>query len=226
MSESFLQLAIFFIQIVVLFFISRVMIQELYFFLLRLLKSKNTVFGLLAFIFFPGTVIHEISHFFMATVLFLPVHEIKIIPSWEGNHLTLGRVVYEKRDVFRGILVGIAPFFGAMFFLWCLKIYHLFPVHSYFQNFVFGYIVFTVSSQMFSSKQDLIDLWCIIPLLLLLGGIYYVSGVQIDFLFQQQTFTAILSFFHLINYSILLSIVINIILILIFRIFDRLKREI
>src|SRR3989344_2487342 len=164
MYQTFLIFS-FLLQIVLIYFLSRRTINNL---------------------FFPGTVVHEISHFLMASMLFLKVRSIEIFPKWEKNEIKLGSVQYEKKDFVRGILVGISPFFAGVLFFWSVSGLKLFPSQNVFLNLIFLYLIFTVSSMMFSSKRDLVDLIYIFPLLIFSYGFYYIFDLKLDFLTQNK----------------------------------------
>ena len=170
---------LFVLQTIVLYFLSRVVIQELFLFLLRVLRKKSIAYTFLALIFLPGTAVHELSHFFAATALFLPVVEVRILPQWRGNELYLGMVSYKKTDFIRSVIIGIAPFFGACFFYWFFAAFHLFPASSIILNIGMVYLFFAVSSNMFSSKQDLIDAGYLIPLIAAGLALYYLIGTPV-----------------------------------------------
>lgn len=201
---------LFFILILILFFLSRQTTNHLFFFLRRFIKNEKTIYGLVSLIYFPGTILHELSHFFAATILFLKVREVKILPEFEKNYIKLGKVVYEKKDFVRGFLVGIAPLFGALFFFYLVYFFQLFPAKNFFLNLLFFYLIFTVSSTMFSSKQDLIDLVFIIPFFLFVGIIFYIFQIDPLILIKNsKIINNLVLFFNQVNQYLLLSVVIN-----------------
>jgi hypothetical protein len=149
-------LLIIFGQIILIFFLSRLTINELFYFLRVFYKKEKIIYSLVSFLFFPGTVIHEMAHFVTATILNLKVYEIRLFPQWEKNQIKLGSVFFEKKICKRYTGWGGAIFFGLIFF-WFLAKFHLFPNSQLGLNILFGYIVFTVSSTMFSSNKYLIE---------------------------------------------------------------------
>ena len=150
-------------QLILIYFISRKLINELFYCLRIFIKNDKTIYNLISLFFLPGTILHEISHFFAATVLFLRVRSVSILPEWKGNYLKLGSVVYEKKDLLRSILVGIAPLFGGLAFFWFLAAFHLFPQTNMGINILLAYLIFSVATNMFSSAKDLQDLIFILP---------------------------------------------------------------
>lgn len=140
------------------------------------------IYALISTIYFPGTLLHETAHFAMATLLLLRVKEIQIFPKITGEDtVKLGHVLYEKRGAVRGALVGIAPFFLGMIFFWSLTYFKLFPNQSLGLNILFSYLIFTISSTMFSSKHDLIDILYAIPLVIMGIGIVYIFNLTSSF---------------------------------------------
>lgn len=200
----------FFFQIILLYFISRKTINNLFHLLRTFLKNDHLVFSLISIIFFPGTVVHELAHFFTAIILFLRVHSLSIFPKWERNEIKLGTVLYEKKDFVRGVLVGIAPIFSGIFFLWAIAAFNIFPSDNIFFNLLIIYLIFTVSSMMFSSKRDLIDLIYIIPFLVILYGFIYIFDIKLDFIFHNQSLEeALFNFLKQVNMFLLISIGVN-----------------
>ena len=154
-QNLFLLSTLLFIQSTTIFFLSRQNIKQLFFIFKKILSHKKnyhqkTIYKIISLIFLPGTIVHELSHFFAAIVLFLPVKDIQIFPKFEEGQIKLGHVLYVKKDFLRGILVGVAPFFGALFLFFGLSFFNLFPSKSLGINVALIYLIFTVSSLMFS----------------------------------------------------------------------------
>lgn len=156
-------------QLILLFFLVQRSITAIYTALLRVTRSQSASNIGLALLFFPGTVLHELAHFFAAIALFLKVREIHLLPEWDHQSIKLGHVTYVRADVFRGMLVGIAPLFAGLLFFWGLYSWNVLPPSSIGLGILLGYIIFTVSSTMFSSKQDLVDLVYVLPFLIVVG---------------------------------------------------------
>ena len=210
MSNINNQLLLFFLQIFILFFLSRKTINNLFSFFRIFRNNEKLIFSLISLIFFPGTIIHELSHFFAAIILFLNVYNLQIFPRFQGNEIKLGQVIYEKRDFLRSFLVWIAPIFAGIFFLFFLSFFKLFPSNNIWTNLFFGYLVFAVSSTMFSSKRDLVDSIYLIPTILIFMAIFYLFDIKLDFVFKDKNFTSYLFYFlEKINFYLLLSLLIN-----------------
>lgn len=224
MDSLLLSFFLFLIVILILYFVSRYMLTEFFHFLHLFIRRRDLIFSTIAVIFLPGTILHELSHYLAATILFLQVGEIHIMPSWKENHLQLGRVTYKKTDVVRSIIVGVAPFFGALFFFWFVGAFYLFPSTHIAITLFFGYLLFSVSANMFSSKQDLVDLIYVIPLFLIAGAVFYITNVRISVSVPDVWLQNTADLLQRVNIYITISITIHAIMVLIFkslRIFKR-----
>jgi hypothetical protein len=62
----------------------------------------------------PGVVVHELSHWLMATILGVRVSKLSLGPVAKGrNSVSLGSVRVAKVDPLRASLIGVAPLLGA-----------------------------------------------------------------------------------------------------------------
>ncbi len=144
--------------------ISAKAVNDLYQLFKMIFRFDIISFWLLSLLLLPGTLIHELSHYFMAKILLLKVTSFRILPKRLGSIIRLGEVSYEKADGFRGILVGIAPFFSG---LAIIQILSKIAWNTHHEKFVFGiliYLVFSITSTMFSSPEDLREWPFIIPI--------------------------------------------------------------
>ena len=198
------------VQITLIFFISRLTTNQIFYFLRKFIKKEKVIFSLVSLFYLPGTSLHEIAHFLAATALFLKVKEIKIFPEFKEGYIKLGSVLYEKKDFIRGFLVGIAPIFAGILFFYFISVFKIFPSTNIFQNLLFAYLIFAVSSTMFSSKQDLVDFVFIIPILILIIAFIYIF--QIDFsiiLKNKELLESLLEFLKEVNFYLFFSLIIN-----------------
>lgn len=132
-----------------------------------------TVFSIL---FFPGVVLHEISHFIMAKLLFVRTRGFSIIPKMmpEG-YLRMGYVEVAETDIVRDSLIGAAPLILGNLVVAYIAIYrlHLMPLWDVLRNgqmnlfwmgitllpnvpdfFLWLYLTFAISSTMLPSRSD------------------------------------------------------------------------
>lgn len=179
MNEWYLLLAIL-VELTILFFISRHSINQLFHFIYHFTRSNKVTFFFISMIFLPGTVLHELSHFFTAMSLMLRVRDMTILPEWDHNYIKLGSVVYEKKDAIRSIVVCIAPIFlGIIILLW-LSMLPIFESETpWWVKALVIYFVFTLSTTMFSSKQDLVDTVFIIPFIIVIGILIYFLKIDL-----------------------------------------------
>jgi len=220
----FLLTALLFCQSLIIFFLSRQNFKQLFFLLRKIFHREKTVYTLISLIFLPGTIVHELSHFFAAIVLFLPVKDIQIFPKFEEGQIKLGQVFYVKKDFLRGILVGVAPFFGALFLFFGLSFFNLFPNKNLGLNIFLIYLIFTVSSLMFSSKQDLVDIGYLIPFilfLLIIGYIFQPFIPSFNLSYFKNIIAGLEFFLTNVNYYLFLSILIHLFLITVFSFVNR-----
>lgn len=145
------------IELLVLFFLSRILTSELSLLFYQIVKSRGVATWLMAIVFLPGTIIHEFSHAIMAKALFVYVGRMELMPLLSENSLKLGSVEVGKSDIIRNFLIGIAPFISGTAIL-------LFVLYLSFSNKIFGfnlltvgvlYILFVVANTMYSSKKDM-----------------------------------------------------------------------
>jgi hypothetical protein len=169
------------LELLVLFFLSRTLTQEMSLLFHKILKSRRISVWLIAIIFLPGTIIHEFSHALSAKILFVHVGKMELMPSLNGESLKLGSVEVGKTDIFRNFLIGIAPFVIGVSLL-LLVLYFSFTKNIIGMNLITGivlYFIFVVANTMYSSKKDMegaIEFLLLIvsPVLLL-----YFFGVRI-----------------------------------------------
>lgn len=172
---------LFFIELVILFLLSRDISRVLFIFFYKISKNKTFAISALAFIFFPGTLIHELSHALFAVLLRVHVGTMEFNPKVEGDSVKLGSVQIAQTDPIRRFLIGAAPFFLGTVILLSILLYA--TQNHYFDNtilsVVIGYIVFEIGNTMFSSRKDMegaLELFGSIIFLLL---VFYLLGIRL-----------------------------------------------
>ncbi len=151
-------LFLFFTLLFLLFLSSRVLTQAISRFFYTAIKSQNVTVYLLAFLFLPGVVIHELSHLLVANVLFVQTGEIEFFPKLHGNALKLGSVEVAKTDPIRRAVIGFEPVLVGISFL----LLSLFAFTNGFGSTVSDgvrvavllFVVFEIGNTMFSSRKD------------------------------------------------------------------------
>jgi len=217
MDNIYFSLIILIADVFLLYLVSRKTINEIFNSLMIVTKTKGIVYSLASLIFFPGTAIHELAHFFMATVLFIKVREFKIFPEWYGGRIRLGTVVMEKKDFLRGILVGIAPLFAGFAFFWWLSAFKIFPNSSLLLNAILIYFMFCVSTTMFSSYEDLKELINTVPFLILIGVGLYLFDIRVDL--NLISSGRLIKIIKDINTYLFYSLIINVVIVVILKSF-------
>ena len=175
------QFGVFLFLLILLFLLSRLLHKELSRSLYALTKSQKATVNIVAFLFFPGTLLHELSHFLMAKLLFVGTGKIALLPQMEQNRVTLGSVQIEKTDPFRRLMIGGAPFLVGVLVIIILLVFSE-------QNQWWGqtlptiliiYTLFEVGNTMFSSDKDMEGAFTVALFFLLFGGLLYFLGFQV-----------------------------------------------
>jgi len=199
------------------YLISRLTVKEIFIFLRKFFSTNSPIYIILSLIYLPGTIVHETAHFITALLLLLPVQSMAVFPSFKENEIKLGEVKFQRRDFLRGILVGIAPFFFSLILLFAIFIYHIFPSTNLWLNILFGYLIFSISSNMFSSGRDLEGIVLLVPLIILAIIIFYVFDIRLNL----YSFNNLLG---KINYYLIFVLLINLFFFLVFKIINRYRR--
>lgn len=173
---------LFFVELFILFLLSNILTQHLSSFFYRITHSRKATIYLLAILFFPGTFIHEISHYVMARLLFVRAYQIEFFPKLHGETVKLGSVTMERSDFFRRLLIGMAPFFfGTVILLGSL---YYAVTHNWQNNYVLlliiGYCLFEIGNTMFSSKKDMEGAVELIAVCLVIGSLLFFFDVHIS----------------------------------------------
>lgn len=170
---------LFLAELAVLFFSSRLLTRFLSF----------LPINVISFIFLPGIIIHELSHFLVASLLFVPTGDIEFMPKVEGQSIKLGSVSIGKTDPVRRFLIGVSPvIFGALVIGVSLAFSKSYLNFSYFYILAF-YILFVVGNTMFSSKKDLEGSVVLLILLIIIAGASYFAGFRIPSSFFVNIFS-------------------------------------
>lgn len=192
-------------EIILLFIISRRLHQNLYTLLYKIFRSKEVAIGFLTILYLPGTIIHELSHLFVAEVLRVPTRDISFTPQLTtdnrqpttDNQIRMGSVNISQTDPIRRFLIGIAPVLCGLAalslliwlfqYLWSifandLSITTSLPPITWSQLLLLTityYLLFSISSNMFSSPRDLEGAIFVIPTVLIILTALYIAGVRI-----------------------------------------------
>jgi hypothetical protein len=165
------------------------------------MKRQNWIYYLLAILFLPGTYIHELSHYIVAKLLFVPTFGMTLRPKIEKNYIKMGSVEIAQTDFIRRFLIGSAPFtvgaallVGSMYVL-VVNDWHRHPLFAALEML----FVFQVGNTMFMSKKDWEGAWKVMVLFgFIMLGIYgFGLPVQwiLDVIQAQHEFFKTISFY-------------------------------
>lgn len=172
---------LFFTELIVLFLLSRSLTRSVSYIFYHLTRSKKITIHILAWLFFPGTVIHELSHALMAGLLGVRVGTMEFVPVIEGDSVKLGSVQVAQSDFFRRFLIGAAPFlFGTSILLGIL--YYASQNNLFNTTWIvilIGYVVFEIGNTMFSSKKDMEGALELFGTIIVLTLVFYFLGVRL-----------------------------------------------
>ncbi len=98
------------LELIALYILSRRLTQNLFVAIFLLTRSRPIGIGFLSFLFFPGTVLHELAHLFTAEVLGVHTSGLTLVPEGiEKTQVRTGSVSIAQTDPIRRSAIGIAP---------------------------------------------------------------------------------------------------------------------
>lgn len=164
------------VALAVFIFLQRLLHREVQAFFLILTRSAGVTQVLFALIFFPGVLLHELSHFLIAKLLGVQTGNFSLIPQAQPDgKLRLGYVETASGGFVRDALIGAAPLVTGSLFVAYAGIYqmHLLPLWDLMRSVDWGsfgatlvsvpkspdfllwfYLTFTISSTMMPSASD------------------------------------------------------------------------
>lgn len=163
---------------------------------LLITRRADLSLGLFSLIFFPGVVLHEISHYLAARLLGVKTGRFSLLPHvLPDGRLRLGYVETVRTDILRDALIGTAPLISgglAVAYLgisrlgllplataasqgsWQLFFQKLAGVPQQPDFWLWFYLAFTISSVMMPSASDR-RAW--LPIILILAALLGVAAV-------------------------------------------------
>jgi hypothetical protein len=147
--------------------------------LYRLFKNQKVVIHVLAFLFLPGVVVHELAHLLIANMLLVPTGEVEFFPEIQGDNVKMGSVEIASTDPLRRFVIGAAPLFVGLAVLSVLFWYFGFSFSWSWQTALLFYAVFQISNTMFSSKKDMEGAVGLMTVVLLLGLLGFLGGIRV-----------------------------------------------
>lgn len=187
----FLLLVLF--ELLLLFLFSKALINALAHLIFHLTKSHRAVILVLATLFLPGTIIHELAHAITAGVLMVPVGEVEFTPQIHEGGIKLGSAKIGRSDPLRTALISLAPtLLGLALIL--IPLFYLKP--SFFVYLILFYLIFVVSNTMFSSKKDLEGVVAGLILMVSILVAFYLLGFREIFVWFSKILEESRSFFE------------------------------
>lgn len=170
-------------EIFILYLLVRKVSKKILMFLYRITKNRKVASYLFATLFFPGTFVHEMSHFLTGLFLLVPVGKVELFPKIEESGIKMGSVAIGKTDSIRRTLVGIAPvIFGLAIILG--SVFYVYEKGLFKEPVIvaiLAYLIFEVGNTMFSSKKDLEGALVVFATAVLIYFFFYIFGLRIYF---------------------------------------------
>lgn len=163
--------------VVAISFVKQQTVNAIYHVSHRVSGKPHLGIWLYALLFFPGTVIHELSHFFAAEILQVKTGEIHLFPKREESYVTLGHVMVAKTDVIRSLLIGSAPFFVGVVALCAIVLFHFQGVRS--EPFSFSLIL----SDFFAAFKDPLTLFALYFMIVISHAMFLSENDRKEILF-------------------------------------------
>jgi hypothetical protein len=190
-----LQLLILIAELLLLFLVSKILIEHLYGFFFLIFRRRPIAVSIVTLLVFPGTVIHELSHLFTAEILGVRTGGLTLAPeAIQDPEVRAGSVMIARTDPLRRALIGTAPFFTGIITLTALS-YYFTPQLQALWNAVWSgapitgqsvfltagiiYLIFAISNSMFSSKEDMKGFPAIAIVFGLIMATLYILGIRI-----------------------------------------------
>ncbi len=146
---------LFVFELILLFVLSKKLVNNLAQVVYRFTNNHHTVVKVLAILFLPGTIIHELAHLLSAGVMLVPVGEMNVIPEFEEDSIKLGSIQIGKTDPLRRSIVGVAPVLFGLILIFSIFLLVNIEAAPWWQIALALYLIFEIGNTMFSSKKDL-----------------------------------------------------------------------
>jgi len=188
-----MMLLVFFLELFAFYILSQWLTNMLYMFFLLMTKTRSVAIMFILLLQFPGTVVHELAHLFTASILGVPAGKLTLVPeNIRDTDIKSGSVSIAASDPFRRYAIGLAPVFAGILILTAIAYFlpdlytktlaskgDALQGYNLYLLIGAGYLMFSVSNAMFSSKEDLKGFVPFAIALGLLVGALYVAGVRI-----------------------------------------------
>lgn len=109
---------------------------------------------LLSILYVPGTLIHELSHYFVARLLGVNARSINLIPRHTKKGFVFGSVQVARTGTVRSLIIGLAPFFVGLPLLIVLSWVAFYSSYGLPVRAFSGYLLLSVFNTMWPSRSD------------------------------------------------------------------------
>ena len=179
--------ALFIFELIILYIVSGALSKQIFKLLDSLLHNRKRTMWLFAILFLPGTTIHELSHWLMATILFVPTGDISIMPKLEENKINLGHAEIGKSDLFRRFFIGVAPFISGLTIIFLTIHFFENDLSTAVNLLILGFVVFQIGNTMFSSKRDWQGAWVVILIFAAIITALYILNIPVhEYIFTNK----------------------------------------
>lgn len=193
-DSMFLLLVVVATELTLLYFLSQWLMKKLYLFVYLVSLSKSVAISATSLVFFPGTVVHELSHLFVAEILGVRTGKLTLVPeAVRPGEIQAGSVMIAHTDPVRRYAIGLAPIVVGLTLLSAISFYipglienakrslsegTVFDPSVYLAILIL-YALFALSNTMFSSKQDLQGFGAFAVVVLIVLAAAYIAGLRL-----------------------------------------------
>lgn len=165
-----------------LYWLSNQLQKQLSILLYRMFKTQKRVVWILQLLFWPGVLVHEMSHLIVGRLLLVKTSNLSIIPKIKPSGIIqMGSVMVPRTDRLRMFLIGIAPVFVGMAIIFSLL--WLGQEQQLWQNWIWllavGYAIFQIANNMFLSSSDVEGALALFIMLAIILGLLHWMGVEL-----------------------------------------------
>lgn len=179
--------------------VQRLLHREIQYIFYFLTGSQELSLGLFSLLFFPGVILHELSHYLFARLVGVRTGKLSIFPKRiPGDKIQMGYVETAHADWFRTSFIGTAPLITGCIAVSLIAKYRLalLPMITSLMGgnlsefwgtiravpaqpdfWVWFYLVFVISSTMLPSEADRTSIIPLVVILIILITIIVLTGI-------------------------------------------------
>lgn len=209
---------LFFFELVLLFFSSRILTVLISRLIFSLSKNKTGTVYFLSFLFLPGVIVHELSHLLTASILLVRCKDIEFTPKIHGNSVKLGSVQVEKTDFIRSALIAFAPTIIGCFIITAVLFYFTSDIFNFsktpaWKMLIFLYVLFQIGNTMFVSRKDIETTLKFFLVFISIFVVLYLFNIRLlEYFFEVLEKNNAPSFFRELDLFFLIPLAINLVL--------------